>query len=110
MKLELIDQDEAARAAGEGSLDGTTQAAGQHYRDGFYDQDEAARAAVIGWREKRRERERKVRVSIRITVTIKVRVRLEAAVTGMLSVTAPAMVRPVVCCFHSGFDPADQSS
>ena len=46
-KLYLIDQDqdEAARSAGEGSLDRTTQATGQHYRDGFYDQDEAARSA-----------------------------------------------------------------
>ena len=41
----MIDQDEAAGSAGEGSLDRTTQATGQHYRDGFYDQDEAARSA-----------------------------------------------------------------
>ena len=44
----MIDQHEAARSAGEGSLDGTTQATGQHYRDGFYDQDEAARSAGDG--------------------------------------------------------------
>ena len=41
----MIDQDEAARSAGQGSLDRTTQATGQHYRDGVRDQDEAARSA-----------------------------------------------------------------
>ena len=38
-------------SVGEGSLDRTTQATGQHYRDGFYDQ-----ADRRGGREKRTER------------------------------------------------------
>ena len=50
----MIDQDEDARSAGEGSLDRTTQATGQHCRDGFYDQDEDARSAG----ERARETER----------------------------------------------------
>ena len=54
----MIDQDEAARSAGEGSLDGTTQATGQHYRDDFYGRDEAARSAGEGGgREAEKERE-----------------------------------------------------
>ena len=35
------EQDEATRPSGEGLLDRTTQATGQHYSDGFYGQDEA---------------------------------------------------------------------
>ena len=45
MYMYLIGQDEDARSAGEGSLDGTTQATGQHYRDDLYDQNEVARSA-----------------------------------------------------------------
>ena len=37
-KSYLFDQVESARSAGQGSLDRTTQATGQHYRDGCYDQ------------------------------------------------------------------------
>ena len=53
----MIDQDEATKSAGEGLLDRTTQATGQHYSDGFYGQDEATRSAREGGK-RQRERER----------------------------------------------------
>ena len=68
----MIDQDEAARSAGERSLDRTTQTTGQHCRDGFCDQDEAARSAGERGQEKQRARDDRVRIRVRVRARARV--------------------------------------
>ena len=85
----MFDQDEAAVSGEERALDRTTQATGQHYMDGFYDQDEAA--VSEGETEGAEETDRwqgaglSVRVRVRVRVKVRVRVRVRFKVRDCLS-------------------------
>ena len=53
----MVDQNEAARSARGGTLDRTTRATGQHYRDGFHDGFVARSARQGGKRNRESARE-----------------------------------------------------